>query len=190
MFEYEQTKKVLAAGKAAGLSINFHGDELNAVQSAELAAEVGATAVSHLEKISDLGMELMAKQQIVGILLPTTAYVLRIYYPPARKMIDQGVPVALASDYNPNAHCSSLPFVMNLACVQMKMTLNEALVACTLHAAAALNKSSTHGSLEVGKQGDLIIIDNPDWQHLIYEICNSPIFAVVKRGKVVYQVKA
>ncbi|KAL0488084.1 imidazolonepropionase, partial [Acrasis kona] len=104
VFESEETSAILRAAKDIGLSINFHGDELHAMNSAELAAQVGALAVSHLECISDQGITDMANNQIVATLLPTTAYVLRIHYPPARKMIDQQVPVALASDFNPNAH--------------------------------------------------------------------------------------
>jgi imidazolonepropionase len=183
VFETEQTRKILLAGKDAGLHINFHGDELHPMKSAELAKEVGAIAVSHLECISDQGIQDMASAQIVATLLPTTAYVLRIEYPPARKLIDSGVPVALASDFNPNAHCMSLPFVMNLACVQMRMSLNEALVACTINAAASLGKHETHGSLEVGKVGDCVIIDYDNWEHIIYEIGNSPIHSVIKNGR-------
>lgn len=149
------------------------------------AKEVGALAVSHLECISEQGIKEMADAKIVALLLPTTAYVLRIEYPPARKMISANVPVALASDFNPNAHCMSLPFVMNLACVQMRMNMNEALVACTINAAAALGKHDTHGSLEVGKVGDCVVIDAENWEHIIYELCNSPISAVIKRGKIV-----
>jgi imidazolonepropionase len=136
-----------------------------------------------LECISEQGIKDMASAKICATLLPTTAYVLRIEYPPARKLIDAGVPVALASDFNPNAHCMSLPFVMNLACVQMRMTMNEALVGCTINAAASLGKHDAHGSLEVGKLGDCVIIDAENWEHIVYEICNSPIYAVIKQGR-------
>jgi imidazolonepropionase len=183
VFETEETRKILVAGKNAGLAINFHGDELHPMGSAELAKQVNAIAVSHLECISEQGIQDMASGGICAILLPTTAYVLRIEYPPARKLIDAGVPVALASDYNPNAHCMSLPFVMNLACVQMRMNMNEALVACTINAAAGLGKNDSHGSLEVGKFGDCVIIDAENWEHIIYEIGNPPIHAVIKQGR-------
>ncbi|KAL9646725.1 hypothetical protein ABK040_001147 [Willaertia magna] len=155
VFETEETKRVLLEGKnKLGLNINFHGDELNPMKSAELSYELDALAVSHCEHISDEGIKCMAEKSICATLLPTTAYILRIEYPPARKMIDNGVPVVLATDFNPNAHCMSLPFVMNLSCVNMRMTLNEALVATTLNAAASIGKSDTHGSLHVGKVGD------------------------------------
>jgi imidazolonepropionase len=188
VFDTESTKKILLAGKKANLKINFHGDELHPMQSAELAAEIGALAVSHLEMISDNGIKQMAEKEICAVLLPTTAYVLRIEYPPARKLIENKVPVVLASDFNPNAHCMSLPFVMNLACVNMRLTMPEALVACTLNAAASLDISNSHGSLCQGKYGDCIIIDAPNWEHIIYEIGNtsdSVISKVIKHGNVV-----
>lgn len=115
-------------------------------------------------------------------MLPTTAYVLRIEVPPARKLISSGVAVALGSDFNPNAHCLSMPFVMNLACVTMHMTMPEAIVAATLNAAASMGRSSTHGSLEVGKVGDFVLIDAPCWEHLIYQLVDPPIEAVYKSG--------
>lgn len=186
VFETEQTRKILQAGKDIGLRINFHGDELHAMGSAELAAELDATAVSHLELISEEGIKAMAEKRVVAVLLPTTAYVLRIEYPPARKIIDSGVPLALASDFNPNAHCMSLPFVMNLACVMMRMTMNEALVACTLNAAAALCRGETHGSLAEGKMGDMVIVDASNWQHIIYELADAPISKVIKGGRVIH----
>ncbi|KAG2386188.1 hypothetical protein C9374_002634 [Naegleria lovaniensis] len=187
VFETEETRRVLLEGKEKlGLGINFHGDELNPMGSAELAYELNALAVSHCEHVSDKGIELMAEKNICATLLPTTAYILRIAYPPARKMIEKGVPVVLSTDFNPNAHCMSLPFVMHLSCVNMRMTLNEALVACTLNAAASIGKANTHGSLAVGKRGDCVIINHSNWEHLIYELCDSPILHVVLNGKVVY----
>lgn len=108
------------------------------MKSAELGAELGAVAISHLECVSDEGISAMAQKEICAILLPTTSYILKIPHAPARKLIDNNVPVALATDFNPNAHCMSMPFVMNLACVQLKMTMNEALVASTINAAGIL----------------------------------------------------
>jgi len=186
VFEEKETREILQAGKEAGLELNFHGDELTYVKAGELGGELNALAISHLEHISDEGIISMSKKPTFAVLLPTTAYILRIASPPARKIIEGNVPVALGSDFNPNAHCLSLPFVMNLACVNMKMTMNEALVATTINAAASLNRSKTHGSLEVGKRGDFIILDAPVWEHLIYQMVDPPISHVIKGGKVVY----
>lgn len=186
VFDRETTKEILVRSKSIGLGINFHGDELSYMGSGELAGEIGATAVSHLEHISEEGINSMAENKVCAVLLPTTAYMLRIAYPPARKMIEGGVPVCLASDFNPNAHCLSLPYVMNLSCVNMHMTMAEAIVAVTLHAAASIGKSDTHGSIEEGKVGDFVIVGNKDWRHLIYELIDPPIENVIKRGKIVY----
>jgi imidazolonepropionase len=182
VFETEETRKILCAGHRMGLHVNFHGDQLHPMNSAELAAEIDATAVSHLEEISDQGIRAMAQKSIVAILLPSTAYILRIPPPPARKMIDAGVPVALGSDFNPNAHCLSMPFIMNLACVLMQMTMNEVLVAATLNAAASLHRSHLHGSIEVGKYANFVLIGHNNWQHLIYELVDPPIAAIIVQG--------
>ncbi|EGG25124.1 imidazolonepropionase [Cavenderia fasciculata] len=185
-FELDDTRRILEAGKALGLEINFHGDELSYMASGELAGELKARAISHLEKVSEEGMKTMAATPTFGVLLPTTAYVLRLEAPPARRMIELGVPVCLGSDFNPNAHCLSMPFVMNLACVLMKMNMNESLIAATLNSAASLNISNTHGSLEVNKFGDMIVIDSPRWEHIIYEMVDPPILNVIKKGTVVF----
>jgi len=187
VFEAKESRAILAAGQKAGLKINFHGDELNPTHSAELGAELGALAISHLECISEEGMAAMAEKEVVGVLLPTTAYVLRIHPPPARKMIDAGIPVALGSDFNPNAHCLSMPHVMNLACVMMRMTMNEALVAATINSAASMDRAHSHGSLEVGKQGDVVVLSTSSWEHLIYQQVDPPIESVLRAGKVVFQ---
>jgi len=186
VFETEHSHRILQAGKAAGLLINFHGDELHFTGSGQLGGQLGATAISHLEKVDDEGIAAMAKKPTVAVLLPTTAYILRLDPPPARKIIQANVPVALGSDFNPNAHCMSMPHVMNLACVLMKMTMNEALVASTLNAAASLEKSHSHGSIEKGKYGDFVVLDTPKWEHLIYEFVDPPIQLVIKNGKLVY----
>ena len=186
IFEIEETKKILEAGVAMGLSVNFHGDELHPIKASELAGELGALACSHLEMVSDEGIASLAKRPTVAVLLPTTAYILRLHPPPARKLIDASVPVALGSDFNPNAFCLSLPMTMNFACVLLRLTMQEALVAATINAAHSMNRSATHGSLEPGKVGDLLLLKSSSWEHLIYEIADPPIELVFKRGSVVH----
>jgi imidazolonepropionase len=183
VFEAADSRTIMEAGAKAGLHINFHGDELNYTGSAEMGAALGACAISHLECVSDEGIAAMAAAGTIATLLPTTAYVLRIHPPPARRLIDAGVPVALGTDFNPNAHCVSMPHAMNLACVLMRMTVNEALVAATINAAASLRRGATHGSLEVGKVGDFVLLNAAPWEHLVYEMCDPPIEAVFKRGQ-------
>uniref|UniRef100_A0A8C0UTQ0 Probable imidazolonepropionase n=1 Tax=Cyanistes caeruleus TaxID=156563 RepID=A0A8C0UTQ0_CYACU len=189
VFDLECTRRILQAGKDIGLQINFHGDELHPMKSAELGAELGARAISHLEEVTDEGIVAMARAKCAAVLLPTTAYMLRLKQPQARRMLEEGVIVALGSDFNPNAYCFSMPMVMHLACVNMKMSMNEALAAATINAAYALGKSDTHGSLEVGKQGDLLIINSSRWEHLIYQFGGHEalINYVIVKGKVVYE---
>uniref|UniRef100_A0A8D1ZSG9 imidazolonepropionase n=1 Tax=Sus scrofa TaxID=9823 RepID=A0A8D1ZSG9_PIG len=190
VFDREATRRILQSGKDMGLQINFHGDELHPMKAAELGAELGAQAVSHLEEVSDEGIAAMATARCAAILLPTTAYMLRLKQPRARKMLDEGVIVALGSDFNPNAYCFSMPMVMHLACVNMRMSMPEALAAATINAAYALGRSHTHGSLEIGKQGDLIIINSSrSAAHLIYQFGghHELIEYVIVKGKVVYK---
>ncbi|XP_049638800.1 probable imidazolonepropionase [Suncus etruscus] len=189
VFDLKTTRRILQTGKEMGLQINFHGDELHPMKAAELGAELGALAISHLEEVSDEGIAAMAKARCSAVLLPTTAYMLRLTQPRARKMLEEGVIVALGSDFNPNAYCFSMPMVMHLACVNMKMSMPEALAAATINAAYALGKSHTHGSLEVGKQGDLIIMNASRWEHLIYQFGghHQLIEYVIIKGKVIYK---
>uniref|UniRef100_A0A3B3H731 Probable imidazolonepropionase n=1 Tax=Oryzias latipes TaxID=8090 RepID=A0A3B3H731_ORYLA len=160
----------LQAGRDMGLNINFHGDELHPMNSAQLGAELGALAISHLEEVTDEGIVAMATAKTAAILLPTTAYILRLPQPRARDMLDAGVIVALGSDFNPNAFCCSMPIVMHLACVNMRMSMSEALAAATINAAYALGRAHTHGSLEVSKHGDLLVLNCSRWEHLIYQL--------------------
>ncbi|XP_066538045.1 probable imidazolonepropionase isoform X2 [Hoplias malabaricus] len=188
VFDLDSTRRILQAGKDMGLSINFHGDELHPMNSAQLGMELGALAISHLEEVTDDGIAAMATAKTSAVLLPTTAYILRLPCPRARDMLDAGVIVSLGSDFNPNAYCCSMPMVMHLACVTLKMSMPEALAAATINAAYALNCSQLHGSLEPGKQGDLLIINAPRWEHLIYQFGSHQelIRFVIIKGNTVY----
>ncbi|XP_028426763.1 putative imidazolonepropionase [Perca flavescens] len=170
VFDLSSTRSILQAGKDMGLNINFHGDELHPMNSAQLGAELGALAISHLEEVTDEGIAAMATARTAAVLLPTTAYILRLPQPRARDMLEAGVVVALGSDFNPNAYCCSMPIVMHLACVNMRMSMPEALAAATINAAYALGCSHTHGSLEVNKHGDLLVLNTTRWEHLIYQL--------------------
>ncbi|XP_057296762.1 probable imidazolonepropionase isoform X2 [Hydractinia symbiolongicarpus] len=188
VFDTEASRQILEAGKKIGLHINFHGDELHPMKSGELGALLNARAISHLEEVSDAGVVAMADKCVTAVLLPTTAYILKLKPPPARQLIEQGVPVALGSDFNPNAFCYSMPVVMHMACCILRMSMTESLIGATLNAAASIGLSKTHGSLEVGKQADILIIDAPKWEHLIYQFAGHDqlIDYVIKRGDVVY----
>ncbi|RWS00048.1 putative imidazolonepropionase-like isoform X2, partial [Dinothrombium tinctorium] len=187
VYDTKQSREILLRGSEIfDARIGFHGDELSSMGCAELAKEINARSVSHLEFITPSGIASMAEANSVAIVCPTTAYLLRLKSPPVRDMIDAAVPVAIASDFNPNAHCYSLPMAMNLAVVNFRMSLNEALIASTINAAFALDRSATHGSLEIGKFADMILVNAKDWRHLIYEFGDTQnvIKSVIKRGVV------
>jgi imidazolonepropionase len=154
-----------------------------------LAVELGAASADHLACTPDEEIELLGSSDTIGVLLPGTPFGLaEDHYSPARKMIDMGVAVALATDLNPGTcYCESMPFIMALACRQMGMTPSEALVASTINAAHALGLGHEVGSLEIGKKADLLILDSPDYRHLAYRFGANLVQTVVKAGRIVSQ---
>jgi imidazolonepropionase len=185
VFEIETSRIVLDAAKKHGLDVRIHADQLTPLGGSELAAEYGALSADHLEFISDKGIEAMAKSGTIAGLLPGAAFFLMMEYPPARKIIDGNVPVMLATDFNPgSSHCESMPMNIALACLNMKMTVAEAIVAATLNAAASLKMADTIGSLEVGKQADIIILNAPSHFHLVYHWGVNQVIGVIKNGDI------
>ncbi|KAK2728081.1 probable imidazolonepropionase [Artemia franciscana] len=188
VFEIEESRAILNAGRKTGLRLNFHADELAPIGGAEMGASLGAEAMSHLEEISPAGIELMQKANSFAVLLPTTVIALRLKSPPVRSMINAGVAIALGTDFNPNAHCLSMPMVMYLACSVFGMSPTEALIGATINSAAALGYERTHGSLEIGKNGDFVIIDATRWENIIYQLGGERdvIKSVIIKGDVIY----
>lgn len=188
VFTPEQTRKILEAGKQYGLIPKIHADEIEPYEGAELAAEVGAISADHLLRASDRGIKKMAEKGVIGVLLPGTAFFLMADSARGRKMIDEGVPVALSTDCNPGSSpTTSLPFIMNLACMKMGMTPAEAITACTINAAHAINRAERIGSLEEGKQADVVIMDVPNYMQLQYHYGMNHTDTVIKAGKIVVQ---
>lgn len=187
VFTAEQSEQILLAGKEAGLVPKLHADEIESMGGAELAARVGAISADHLLKASDAGIKALSAAGVVAVLLPGTAFFLMTPFADARKMIDWGVPVALSTDCNPGSSpTESLPFVMNLACFQMKMTPAEVIVAATINAAHAIGRAYSIGSLETGKQADLVVMDAPNVACLQYHYGVNPVERVMKKGNWVY----
>lgn len=184
-FELEESEKILNEGKKWGMLPKVHAEELNPLGGAELAARVGAVSADHLEHITEQGITALREAGVVAALLPGVSFFLNHRYAPARKLIDGGVAVAIASDFNPGSCMSfSMPMMMTIACTQMRMMPEEALVACTLNGAAALNLSSTIGSIEVGKNADLIVADVPDYKFLAYHFGTNHIVTTIKNGTI------
>ncbi|OMJ78587.1 hypothetical protein SteCoe_21567 [Stentor coeruleus] len=186
IYELESTERILRAGKSIGLEGNFHGEELNCLNSCVMGGNLGVRSISHLEYTSDEDIAAMRDSKVCAVLLPSTQYILHLPIPPVRKMIDEGVIVALGSDFNPNAWCYDMKFIMNLACVNYRMNMPEALVAATLNAAASIGRSHLYGSIEIGKKADLLVLNCANWEHIIYEICDSPISLIFKHGELVH----
>ncbi|MGE7999669.1 imidazolonepropionase [Lysinibacillus sp. NPDC093190] len=188
VFTPEQSRRILEAGKALGLTPKIHADEIEPYKGAELAAEVGAISAEHLLVASDEGIQKMAEAGTIAVLLPGTAFFLRAPFARGRLMIDEGVPVAISTDFNPGSSPTmSLPFIMNLACMHMGMTLEEVLTATTINAAYALNRGYQIGSLEAGKQADVIILDVANYKQLQYFYGMNHTNTVIKNGRVVVQ---
>jgi imidazolonepropionase len=191
VFSVAQSRRVLEAGAAHGLRAKFHADEFAALGGAELAAEVGALSADHLLRASLDGIARMKAAGVTAALLPGTAFFLGLPYAPARRFLDTGVRVALASDFNPGSSMGcNLQLVMTMAVSQMKMTLEEALLGVTLHAARAMGLAGEIGSLAPGKRCDLLLCDVPDWRHVAYCYGVNHVAAVVKRGRVVREGRA
>ncbi len=181
-----QARTVLRAGAALGLAPKLHADEFSDQGGAALAAEVGAASADHLLCASDEGLAAMARQGTVAVLLPTTAFFLGLPYARARHMIELGVPVALASDFNPGSSPAwAMPAVIALACVGMKMLPCEAIAAATINAAWAIGRAGNVGSLEEGKLADLLVLDVPDHRALAMQLGAPLVRTVIKRGRVV-----
>ncbi|KUP26299.1 imidazolonepropionase [Paenibacillus sp. DMB5] len=186
VFTVEQSREILMAGKRWGLKPKLHADELVSGGGAELAAELGAVSADHLLHASAEGIRRMALKGVIAVLLPGTAFFLMAPPADARSMIDAGVPVALSTDRNPGSSpTESLPFIMNLACLTMKMTPAEVLTACTLNAAHAIDRAADIGNIEAGKQADLVIFDAPNYQYLQYHYAVNLTDTVLKKGRIV-----
>lgn len=183
VFTPEQSERILEAGKKYGLIPKIHADEIEAYSGAELAAQVGAISAEHLLKATDEGIEKMAETGVIACLLPATALYLREEAAKGRKMIDAGVPVAISTDCNPGSSpTTSMPLVMNLACITMRLTPAEALTAATFNAACAIKHEHLVGSLEVGKQADIVMWNVKDYRELQYLFGVNHVKAVWKKG--------
>jgi imidazolonepropionase len=169
-FDVEQSRKILAAGKKLGLKLRIHADQLTDSGGAQLAAELNATTADHLEKTEEQGIAAMRSAGVQPVLLPGSVYALGSKgYPRAREMIDAGLAVVIATDFNPGSSpCPSMPMMLSLACTQMKMSPAEAITAATINAACSLNRGDRIGSLEPGKLASFSIFDCEDYREIAY----------------------
>ena len=186
VFDVEQSRRILLAANNAGMKIKLHADEIVQLGGAELAAELGAVSADHLLMASDDGLEAMLKAGTVATLLPATAFSLNTEYARARYMIEMGLPVALATDFNPNCANESLFFTIALSCYEMKMHPREVITALTINAANALDRADTVGSIEVGKRADIVVLECPNPEYLAYRFGINLVHTVIANGEVVH----
>ncbi|RKD32931.1 imidazolonepropionase [Thermohalobacter berrensis] len=187
VFSVEQSRKLLNKAKEYGLKPKLHADEIVQLGGAELAAELGAVSADHLLQASDKGVKDMAEAGVVATILPGTAFSLKEPYARARYMIDQNCAVALATDLNPGScFTESIPLIFSLATLYMDVTTEEAITALTINGAAAVGRADTIGSIDVGKKGDIVILEFPSYKYIPYHIGVNTVEKVVKNGKLVY----
>ncbi|MHA2141068.1 MAG: imidazolonepropionase [Candidatus Thorarchaeota archaeon] len=186
VFSVEQSKEILKAAQAKGMKLKVHADEIVQLGGAGLAAEVGAVSADHLLMSSDDDLEAMRKAGTIATLLPGTAFSLDTAYADARKMIDMGLPVALATDFNPNCANESMFFTIGLACYKMKMQPREAISAASINGAHALGRGEMLGSIETGKRADILVLDCPNPEYLSWRFGVNLVHTVVVNGQVVH----
>ncbi len=182
-FSVDQARQILGTARTLGIGIKIHADQLSQIGAPALAAELCAVSADHLEKIDDEGIAALKRGGTVATVLPGVSFFLKEGYAPARKIIDAGVPLAIASDFNPGSAMSySMPLMMTIACTQMGLTPEEAITAATLNGAAALNMSEQIGSIEPGKQADIILYDVPNYRYIVYHYGTNFVRHIVKHG--------
>jgi len=187
VFTVDQSRRLLKRAAELGLKPKLHADEIIATGGAELAAELAAVSADHLLQASDEGLARMAAAGVVATLLPATAFSLKEPYARARHIIDTGGAVALATDFNPGScFTECVPLLFALATLYMGMSTEEAVSALTINAAAALDRADSIGSLDVGKQADVVILEYPSYHFLPYHLAVSCVEKVVKKGNLVY----
>jgi len=188
-FSLDEARRVLERAREVGLGVRVHADQLADDGAARLAAELGAASADHLEYASEAGIEALARAGTCGVLLPAATFFLMMdARPPARKLIEAGVPVVVATDFNPGScPTESMGAALWFACLTARMTVDEAITASTLNAAHSLGRAERIGSLEVGKRADIVIHDVPNRYHLVYRFGVEHVSRVVAGGKPAYE---
>lgn len=186
VFDVEQSRRMLTAAQQLGLKARIHADEIEEIGGAVLSGEIGAVSAEHLIATGEKGMASMAKGGVIADLLPMTSFYLNKTFAPARRMIELGIPVAIASDFNPGS-CPSLnlQLAMSMGYIKYRMTPEEVLSAVTINAACSVGLENEIGTLEEGKKADIVIWDAPDMEMLVYRFGSDLARTVIKNGEVV-----
>lgn len=184
VFDRVQSLRILSAARAEGLRLRLHADELSPMGGAELAVELRADSADHLGKISDEGIRALAGSNTVGVLLPGTGFFLgKDIYAPARRMIEAGCAIAIATDFNPGScYTQSMTLIHTLSCVKLKLSAAEAITASTINPAFSLQLDADVGTLHPGKRADLVALDLPSWRAIGYAFGGNPVAMTIKNG--------
>lgn len=183
VFTVEEARRILLAGKAHGLLPKLHADEIHPIGGSQLAGELGAVSAEHLIVCPEEGMDSMARSGVIACLLPCTSLYLGASFAPARRLVEKGVAIAIATDFNPGScPCLNLQLAMSLGCLYYRLTPEEVLTAVTLNGAAAMGLAGRLGSVEPGKQCDLALWDAPDLNYLCYRMGSNLCASVIKKA--------
>lgn len=183
-FSLKETKKILTRAKDLGFKLKLHADEFNSLGGTELAAQMGAASVDHLEEISDKGIELLASTGTVAGVLPITSVFSKLPFAPAKKMIEAGVKVALATDMNPGScMCGFLPLAASLGATQLQISVEDSIRGITINGASSLKRENLKGSIEPGKDADLVVMDADSWIYPIYHFAHNHVSSVYSKGR-------
>ena len=186
-FDAPQARRYLEACAGAGLALRLHGDQFTESGAVPLAIDLGARSIDHLEATTEAGVDALGYSDVVAVLLPASALFLDRPMPPARALVDAGTAVALATDFNPgSSFTTSLPLIASLACTQLHLAPEEALVAMTVNAAHVVGATDC-GRLAPGMRADVTLLDAPDWRYLAYQLAGDLVSAVVRAGSTVYR---
>jgi imidazolonepropionase len=187
-FDVGQARRYLGEARRYGLELRLHADQFTEAGGIELAIELGARSVDHLEATGDEGIRALAASNVAAVLLPASALFLDRPMPAARELVDAGAIVALATDFNPgSAFCESLPLVTSLACTQLHLSPAEALAACTVNAAHVLARADRKGRIAPGYDADIVLLDAADWRHLAYHLGGDIVSAVIEGGEAAWR---
>lgn len=189
-FTAEETGKIFDKASENGLGLKLHTEQFNNIGGLDVALKRNAVSVDHLEVLAEDDIHKLSKSDTVATLLPGVSFFLNYGYAPARKLIESGAIVALATDYNPgSSHIANLNLIMSLACLKMQMTIEESISAVTINAAKALNRHTETGSIEPGKKADFAVFDTKEYSDIVYQVGRNINHMTIKNGKIIYDVK-
>lgn len=187
-FSSDETRQIFSKAKELGLKLKIHTEQFNNVGGFEAALENSCTSIDHLEVLRDDQIKLLENSDSVAVLLPGVSFLLNYQFAPARKIIDSGGVIALATDFNPgSSHISKISFIMALAALKMKMSVEEIISAYTINAAKAIDLEKRCGSIEIGKDADFAILNCEDYTDLIYNFSEEINYMTISKGRIIYQ---